>query len=232
MGANVRKWQGCVLGGDGPPSPSGSTDSTAAAAMAMAGLLPTGLRLSGPPPAEEGQGGQPGGARWPPEIGTASSGHTRAPREHEQPAPRSQKPIPQKHMGWFPTCHNVDWAQSTRTLPCDVQRHKAQSPGDVRALERSGFAAVHARGTHNRGSWRQGHSDSEPREGPGGAQKGGRWARSGTQLWVGVGRLSCSPRLPPAQPLWRRNSIPPSAWMAPREGSGPKPGIQAVCCLS
>lgn len=45
MGANVRRWQGCTLGGDGPPSPSGSTDTTAAAVMAMAGLLPTGLRL-------------------------------------------------------------------------------------------------------------------------------------------------------------------------------------------
>lgn len=46
MGANVRKWQGCTLEGDGPPSPSGSTDTMAAAAvMAMLGPLPTGFRL-------------------------------------------------------------------------------------------------------------------------------------------------------------------------------------------
>lgn len=45
MGANVRKWQGCTLEGAGPPSPSGSTDTTAAAAvMAMPGLLLTGFR--------------------------------------------------------------------------------------------------------------------------------------------------------------------------------------------
>lgn len=45
MGANVRKWQGCTLEGDRPPSPTGSTETTAAAATAMAGLLTTGLRL-------------------------------------------------------------------------------------------------------------------------------------------------------------------------------------------
>jgi len=46
MGAKVRKWQGCTLEGDGPPSPSGSTDTMAAAAvMAIPGLLPTGFRL-------------------------------------------------------------------------------------------------------------------------------------------------------------------------------------------
>lgn len=47
MGARVRKWQGCVLEGGGPPSPSGSMETTAvaAAAMAMAGPLSTGLRL-------------------------------------------------------------------------------------------------------------------------------------------------------------------------------------------
>lgn len=46
MGAKVRKWQGCTLEGDGPPSPSGSTDTMAAVAvMAMPGALPTGFRL-------------------------------------------------------------------------------------------------------------------------------------------------------------------------------------------
>lgn len=45
MGANVRKWQGCMLEGDRLPSPSGSTETTAAAATAKAGLLATGLRL-------------------------------------------------------------------------------------------------------------------------------------------------------------------------------------------
>lgn len=44
MGANVRKWQGCMLEGDRLPSPSGSTETTAAA-TAKAGLLATGLRL-------------------------------------------------------------------------------------------------------------------------------------------------------------------------------------------
>lgn len=47
MGASVRKWQGCTLEGDGPPRLSASTETmaAAAAAMAMVGLLPTGLRL-------------------------------------------------------------------------------------------------------------------------------------------------------------------------------------------
>ena len=46
MGARVSKWQGCTLEGDGPPSPSGSTETTAVAAAAMAtvGPLPVGLR--------------------------------------------------------------------------------------------------------------------------------------------------------------------------------------------
>lgn len=47
MGARVRKWQGCTLEGDGPPSPSGSTETMVAVAVVMAkvGPLPTGLRL-------------------------------------------------------------------------------------------------------------------------------------------------------------------------------------------
>lgn len=62
MGANVRKWQGCTLEGDGPPSRSGSTETTvaAAAAMAKAGLPLMGLRLLWRPPVEGGQEGQHG----------------------------------------------------------------------------------------------------------------------------------------------------------------------------
>lgn len=64
-GANVRKRQGCTPGGDGPPRPAGSPETMAAAVavMAMAGLLPTGLRLLWRPPTEEGQGAQRGHAQ-------------------------------------------------------------------------------------------------------------------------------------------------------------------------
>jgi hypothetical protein len=56
MGVNVRKWHGCMLEGDGPRSPSGSTETmaaAAAAAMAMVGLLLIGLRLLWQPPVEK-----------------------------------------------------------------------------------------------------------------------------------------------------------------------------------
>lgn len=90
MGANVRKWQGCTLEGDGPRSPSGSTETiaaaaaAAAAAMAMVGLWPIGLRLLWQPPVEEGQG-QKGtssvcGDRWLPH-------HVRPHTQNPTPAP-------------------------------------------------------------------------------------------------------------------------------------------------
>lgn len=70
-GASVRKWQGCTLEGDGPPRPSGSTETMAAvAAMVMVGLLPTGLRLLWRPPAEEDRS-----SAWGCPVATADRGH-------------------------------------------------------------------------------------------------------------------------------------------------------------
>lgn len=85
MGANVRKWQGCTLDGDGTPSPSGSmeTMAVAAAAMAMVGLLLTGLRLLWPPPAEEEQGGQHGDAQCPQETNAISLCYIPVPRKQK-----------------------------------------------------------------------------------------------------------------------------------------------------
>lgn len=84
-GASVRKWRGCTLEGDGPPRPSGSTETMAAvAAMVMVGLLLTGFRLLWRPPAEEGQAAQRGDAQWPQEREAVSSCSTQAPRRQEQ----------------------------------------------------------------------------------------------------------------------------------------------------
>lgn len=89
MGANVRKRQGCTLEDDRPPSPSGSTETTAAAATAMAGLPTTGLRPPRQPPAERKRDGRSAqGCPAAAEADAVSLCDTRAPRgESSAPFP-------------------------------------------------------------------------------------------------------------------------------------------------